>query len=137
MSRIAFLYSSTKLTDLAFSNAASNQYKFEAAVLTRPIESTSKVSGDNLNGSGYYHVKFSKKERDVTISADELDDTKCAFFNNWFKAKFAYISIYNGTSWSNYIRVRTTDGRVPISFIDGINDLPELSFTIFYLSKND
>jgi hypothetical protein len=138
--RISFRYNATKITtttEKAYSGVAGNQYEFEAVSLSPAIPNIRKISGENLNLSSFCHILGSKKERDITISADELDETNCAFFNNWFEAQYAYISIYNGTSWSDYIRVTTEQGRVPFTFIDGIITLPELTFTIFYWSKND
>ena len=137
MSRISFRYNTTKLSTLTYDAQSQNQYEFECASLSPALTNIRKVSGENLNLTSFCHILGAKNERDITISADELTSAKLGFFGSWFAAQYSYISIHNGTSWGNYIRVFTEQGRIPVSFVDGIIDLPEIQFTIFYWSKND
>lgn len=130
--RISLRIAESKLSTLTYDSEATNQYEYTALNLSPVVENVRKAIGENLNGSGFCHILYAKKEIDIVISADEIDSTQKAFLSNWFKAPYAYISLNSGSGFGNYIRVYTESGRVPWSYIDGIIDLPEISFTIFY-----
>lgn len=132
MKEIALRYSDEKLTSLAFDENALNQELFETVKCTDLLVNTTEESGILLNGRKFNHILYCHKDIEVIISADEIDSDTLAFLQSFWTARFKYISIYKNSIWSSYVQVMTESGKFPLSYIDDIRDLPEVSFNLSY-----
>jgi len=130
---IALRYGDERLTSLAFDENASNQELFETVKCTDLLVNKTEESGILLNGRKFNHILYCHKDIEIIISADEIyHSTILDFLQNFWISRYKYIAIYKNSTWSNYMQVITTEsGRFPISYIDEIRDLPEVTL---YLS---
>jgi hypothetical protein len=55
-----------------------------------------------------------------------------AFLQDFWTARFKYLSVLKNAAWGNYVQIMTESGKFPISYIDDIRDLPEVSFNLSY-----
>jgi hypothetical protein len=111
------------------------QRTFRTVSCMRPFLTTTQEQGIMLNGRKFSHILYAHKEIEVTISSDEVNSEEVLeFFEAFWKARYKYISLkYETDSWdgSKYIEVMTEGGRFPVEYIDGIADLPEITFKLF------
>jgi len=40
--------------------------------------------------------------------------------------------MYKGSTWGNYVQIMTESGKFPLTHIEDIKDLPEVSFNLSY-----
>lgn len=132
MKEIALKYSDTKLTDLTFIENASNQNTFETVKCTEPIVSTTEETGVLLNGRKFNHLLYTHKDFEVIISSDEIDSDVFEFLQSFWVARFKYITLFKGSTWGNYVQIMTESGKFPLTYIEEIKDLPEVSFNLSY-----
>ncbi len=132
MIEIALKYSDTKLSSLTFDELVANQNVFETVKCSDPIVNTSEEQGILLNGRKYNHLLYQHKEIEVIISADEIDTDIMAFLQEFWSAGFKYIALNKSGTWGDYVQVMTESGRFPISYIEEIRDLREVSFLFSY-----
>ncbi len=130
MSRIALRISDTELEGVAYDDLATNQYAFECVEFPRPIVSNERDAGKTLSGRVYSHLLNTSTIYSPVVSADELDDTKVTFLEEFWNANKKYIALYDGTAWGNYIEVVTEAGDFPLSYVDDLEDLPEVSLKL-------
>jgi len=130
VSRIALRISDTELEGVAYDDLATNQYRFDCVEFPRPIVSNERDVGKTLSGRAYSHLLSRSKIYNPVISTNELDEMKLAFLESYWDANKKYIALYDGTSWGNYIEVITESGDFPLSFIDDLEDLPEVSLKL-------
>jgi|GEM_PF-1711711 hypothetical protein len=141
MKEIALRYSNTKLTDLTFSDTAENQELFMTLNLTEPVIATTEETGVCLTGRKYNHLLYKHKEFEVVISSDEivrdyLNDT-LEFLQNFWTARFKYVSFFKYSAWGNYVQVMTEGGKFPLSNVDDLRDFPEVSFNLSYANPGN
>lgn len=132
MKEIAFRFSNTKLTNLAFVENAQDQLTFETVKCTDPIVNTTEETGILLNGRKYNHLLYKHRDIEVVISSDEIDNDVFEFLQFFWVARFKYISLYKDSIWGNYVQVMTESGKFPLSYIDDIRELREVSFNLSY-----
>lgn len=131
-STIALKYNDTPLSDFIYSDTGENQWKFHTIGYPKPLSNVKTIGGELLNGRIFAHKLYSRKNIEVTISADELDEDNGSieFLRNWWEANYKYISLATYGSYSNYREVITEGGLFPISYIDDIIDLPEITLVL-------
>jgi hypothetical protein len=134
MIEIALRHSDTKLTDLSFDENADNQNTFETVKCTDLVVNTTEEAGILLSGRKYNHLLYKHKDIEIIISSDEIDSDILAFLQDFWTARFKYISVLKNAPWGNYVQIMTETGRFPISYIDDIRDLPEVSFNLSYVN---
>lgn len=132
--RIAFRHTTAPLVtdeDRTFSDAAVNQMKFETVKCPKPRLTKLSDTGSLLNGKSFTHTLYKKRKNEVVISSNELTDAAITFLETIWTAMYVYVSYNNGATWSNYVEITLGDGDFPISYIDELEYLPEvtLSFT--------
>jgi len=132
MKEIALRFNDTKLTDLIFVENASNQITFETVKCTDPVVSTTEESGVLLNGRKFNHLLYMHRDIEVVISSDEIDNDVFEFLQSFWVARFKYISFYKDSTWGNYVQIMTESGKFPLTYIEDIKDLPEVSFNLSY-----
>lgn len=130
MKEVALRYSNTRLSELVFDENATNQNLFECVKVTDWVVNKSEEGGVLLNGRRYSHQLYSHKEIEVTISANEIDEEVLGYLQNYWGALYKYIAIYNNGNWSNYTEVATESGKLPITYVDDIRDLREVSLNL-------
>lgn len=132
MSYIAFRISSSVVSPLTYDNGLASSVQRSYETLTPKVykHNRTKDEGVLLNGRIFSHLLYERKELDVIISADEIDSTDVAFFEEFLSCSHKYISVYNGVSWSDYFRIETEGGRTPIEYVEGVEDLPEITLTL-------
>ena len=140
MANIALLIASEPLAsdELTFDENATEQMLFECVENSDPLVNKTTDSGINLNGRKYEHILYSHNEQDIVISADEIstDDGSYDFICDFWVSNLIYIAnCVNGT-WSDYARIQTPSGKIPISYLEGVKLFKEFSFTAFYLEPN-
>jgi len=133
---IALAYSDTVQSDLDYAtlNAAVgvSQYKLFTTVENfRPVINSNVQAGGFLNGELYEHVRYSRKIYSGVITSNELDSTAITFLENFWQAKYRYFlrdtaGVFTG---SDYIEILTNGGDFPLAYLDGIEQLPELSYS--------
>ena len=128
--RIALVISATDLHGTAFNPVQANQYKFECVELRRPVVSNERDSGRTLGGRGYSHLLHTTKIHSPVISTNEITSAIATFLESFWDANFKFISLYTSGVWGNYIEVLTDSGDFPISFVDDLEDLPEVALTL-------
>jgi hypothetical protein len=123
-------------SDAAFDAGLSQteQRTFRTVSCMRPFITTAQEQGIMLNGRRFSHILYVHKEIEVTISSNEINsDEVVEFFESFWKARYKYISLkYETDSWDGckYIEVMTEGGRFPVEYINGIADLPEITFKL-------
>ena len=132
MKEIAFRYCSTKLTDSTFAENAQDQLTFETVKCTDPIVNTTEETGILLNGRKFNHLLYKHRDFEVVISSDEIDSDAFEFLQAFWVARFKYISLKKNSTWGSYVQIMTESGKFPLSYIDDIRDLPEVSFNLTY-----
>ena len=132
MKEIALRYSDTKLTDLTFVENASNQKTFETVKCTDPVVSTTAEIGVLLNGRKFSHLLYTHRDLEIIISSDEIDSTVFEFLQSFWVARFKYISLFKASTWGSYVQIMTESGKFPLTYIEDIKDLPEVSFNLSY-----
>lgn len=132
MKEIALRYSDSKLIDLTFSETASNQVLFETVRCSDPIINTTEETGVLLNGRKYNNLLYKHKDLEIIISSDEIDSDVLEFLQSFWSARFKYIALQKDSTWGNYMQIMTESGKFPLSYIDDIKDLPEVSFNLSY-----
>lgn len=132
MKEIALRYSDTKLESLAFDEIADNQELFETVKCSDITINTTEESGILLNGRKYNHLLYKHNEIEIIISADEIDRDVLAFLQEFWSARFKYISLYKDSIWGSYVQVMTESGKFPLNYIDEIRELREVSFNLSY-----
>lgn len=135
MNNIAFKYNNAKLSNLTFDINATQQKIFNNINLSKPFINHTVESGISLNGKKYSHLLYKHKEYDITISADTLDNNGVDFIEDWRSSDYKYISIEIDGIFTDYFEVIIEGGRLPLTFIDNLENLPELTFTIFKKGK--
>ena len=126
---IALRKSDVQLIDLEFNDSLTKEYQieFETINCTPRNIRTEEVKGTLLNGKQFSHLLYSHNLYSITISANELDEDAIEFLHSFWQARFKYISFRVNSNWEEYIEVITDGGVLPIEYIDGIADLPEIS----------
>ncbi len=132
MKEIALRYSDSKLTELAFDQNAENQNMFDTVKCTDIIVNTTEESGILLNGRKFNHLLYKHKDIEIVISSDEISTDILEFLQEYWSARFNYISLQKDSTWGNYVQIMTESGKFPLSYIDDIRDLPEVSFNFSY-----
>ncbi len=132
MKEIALRYSDTKLTDLTFVENASNQTTFETVKCTDPVVSTTAETGVLLNGRKFSHLLYTHRDLEIIISSDEIDSSVFEFLQSFWVARFKYISLFKASTWGSYVQIMTETGKFPLTYIEDIKDLPEVSFNLSY-----
>lgn len=132
MSYIALMFDDEKLEVLTYNPALTDSEQRLYDTITPKKNSINRTvdEGILLSGRKYSHLLYKHLEWDITISADELGTSDVDFIENFLDAPFKYISTYNGTSWSNYIEVIANSGRTPIEYVEGLEDLPEITLNL-------
>ncbi len=132
MSYIALMFSATELFELTYNPALtdSEQRLYDTITPKATLVNRTVDEGVLLSGRRYSHLIHKHFEWDITISADELNTSDVEFIENFLDSPFKYISTHNGTSWSNYIQVISNSGRTPIDYIEGLEDLPEITLNL-------
>jgi hypothetical protein len=132
MKEIALRHSVSNLSNQTFEENASDQMTFETVKCTVPVLNTTEESGILLNGRKFNNILYKHKDIEVVISSDEIDNDTLAFLQAFWSARFKYISMYKSSTWGNYVQIMTESGKFPLSYIDDIRDLPEVSFNLSY-----
>jgi hypothetical protein len=132
MKEITLRHSISKLSNLTFEENASDQLTFETVKCSDPILNTTEESGILLNGRKFNNILYKHKDIEIVISSDEIDSDTLVFLQAFWSARFKYISIYKDSIWGSYVQVMTESGKFPLSYIDDIRDLPEVSFNLSY-----
>jgi hypothetical protein len=133
VTEIALRYSNDILTSLIFNENASNQKLFETVKCTDLIYNKTEESGILLNGRKYNHLLYYHKDIEITISANEINNEEVLeFLQNFWIARFKYIAIQKNSNWGNYVQVITESGKFPLTYIDEIRDLPEVTLNLSY-----
>ena len=132
--RIAFRYTTAPLKTVEekhYSDTAEHQMKFETVKCPRPQLSTNTETGSLLSGKSYNHTLYKKRKNEVIISSNELTEAVITFLEEIWTAMYVYVSYYNGAAWSDYVEITLPGGDFPISYIEDLEYLPEitLSFT--------
>ncbi len=137
MSWIAIRKSTSKLSVLTFDSGIedSEQKIYNNIAPRKTYINRSVEEGILLNGRQYQHTLYRHREWDLIISANEIDQSDINFLDDFNNSLFKYISLYNGSDWSDYIEVLTTDGRLSIEYIEGLEDLPEVSLNLREVNK--
>ena len=132
MKEIALRHSVSKLTGLTFDENASDQMTFETVKCTDPVVNTTEESGILLNGRKFNNILYKHKDIEVVISSDEIDSDTLDFLQVFWSARFKYISLFKGSTWGSYVQIMTESGKFPLTYIEDIKDLPEVSFNLSY-----
>lgn len=135
MSWIAIRKSSTALSPLTFDSEATGQKIYNNLAPRKTYINRVVEEGILLNGRQYQHTLYRHREWDLVISADEIDQTDIDFLNDFNNSLFRYISIYNGSSWSDYIEVISDGDRLQVEYIEGLEDLPEVTLNLREVNK--
>lgn len=130
MKKVVLKYSTEKLIDFEFDDESENQILFETVKLTDLIPETLEETGILLNGRKYNHILHLHYNIDLTISANEITDIEFEFLKNFWTAKYKYISLLQEGVFSGYKRVFTEGGKLPITYIEEINYLKEVAFSL-------
>lgn len=130
--KLTLRYSISKLPSLAYDNTVASNYQvvFEPLSYLPPLPTATRVQGVLNNGRRFSHLLYSHLVHTIIISADELSDSNLSFLQNFWNADFQYLSVYDGSNWSNYKAVQTEDGAFPCEFIDGVAILPEVNLKL-------
>lgn len=136
MNQIAFRFTSSPLASnqLTYNPSLldSEQRLYEGLKFPRPFLNKSSEKGVLLNGRQYENINYANKEYEITITADELDASDIAFFEAFWMSPNKYISyLSSGYTWTNYIKVVTDSGRLPISNPEDLEFLYELAFKLY------
>ena len=133
--RIAFRHTTAPLVteeEKNFLETAVNQMKFETVKCPKPRLTKLSDTGSLLNGKSFTHTLYKKRKNEVIISSNELTDEAITFLETIWTAMYVYVSYtQDGITWSKYVEITLPDGDFPISYIDELEYLPEvtLSFT--------
>lgn len=131
---VVMRFSDTKLTNLAYDAEAANQEEFEPLIIKRPKLVTAGETGRLLNqGIGYSKLYYSYYKYEFTLSADQItDNVAIEFLENFKKAICKYIIFNKGGNLSayNYVEVIEDFGEMPIDYLDDIQFMPEIKFTM-------
>lgn len=144
LENIALRYSTTELTDLSFDvGISTTNQKFFRAIDCKSNEVSERQVGRLLTGRAYSHLKYTIETYNIIISADELlksdgqDLNRFNFLKAFWKAPFIYLALMptDGNYWKNtdvpnYIRLTQPSGAFPISYIDELIDLKEVTFQL-------
>jgi hypothetical protein len=125
--RIALAISATDLHGTAFNDLQANQMYFETVDFKEPIIGAERDSGRTLSGRMFSHLIDSRRTWAAIISADELGANEKAFLIDFYKANFKFISIKTGANWGNYIEVVTDGGELPVTYLNELEMLPEIT----------
>lgn len=135
MKEIALRYSNEKLTSLIFNENASNQMLFETVKCTDLLLNKTEENGIMLNGRKYNHLLYCHANIEIIISADEIKDSETLeFLQNFWISRFKYIAIQKNLIWGNYVQVMTETGMFPVTYIDEIRQLPEVTLNLSYVN---
>jgi hypothetical protein len=132
MKEIALRHSVSKISNLTFEENSSDQMTFETVKCTDPVLNTTEESGILLNGRKFNNILYKHKDIEIVISSDEIDNDTLAFLQAFWSARFKYISLKKSSTWGSYVQIMTESGKFPLSYIDDIRDLPEVSFNLSY-----
>lgn len=135
MSNILLKYNTENLVDLTYDQNGANQKVFDNCNVARPFINITSENGIALNGTKFSNIYYKHKEFDLVFSSDTVDDEGISFLENWFSSNFKYMALPVGDSYTNYFEVITNGGRIPISYLENLEFLPEFSFTIFKKEK--
>jgi hypothetical protein len=100
------------------------QMDFEGVETLPAFSVINTDKGGLLNGSQYSNILNSTNEYEITISADEIDNTAMEFLIRFWLAPYKYISY----DYGNYIEVISDGGRLPVTYINNNELLPEVAF---------
>lgn len=116
--------------------AANLQQNFETIKYFPPSSNVTYEQGVLNNGRQFQHLLYSHLEHEITVSTNELNAVSLAFLREFWKAQYKYISIYETANfgWSSYRAVRTEGGLFPISYIEDIIHLPELTLKLIEIN---
>ncbi len=134
MKRIALLHSDTKLVNIVFDLANVNQKIYNPTFLSRPNLTVKRDSGRSLNGQGYSHILHKYRTLSVTLSADVLNEAEITFIETFLSKPYKYIAIQENNVWSGYIEVLVTEESTPITYIDELIELPEITLNFEYIN---
>jgi len=135
MKEIALRYTNQKLTSLVFDENAPNQRLFETVKCTDLLINKTEETGVLLNGRKFSHMLYCHQEIEIVISADEIYNSEILdFLQNFWIGRFKYIAIQKNSIWSNYMEVVTESGKFPLTYIDDIRNLREVTFNLSYVN---
>lgn len=129
---VALLFRDEILTSLDFDEDAANQITFVTVKCTDPIVNSTGESGIMRNGRKFNHIFYKHKDLEVVISSNEIDSTMLEFLQDFWTATIKYIALQESDIWSNYVQVLTESGKFPLSYVNDIKLLPEVSFNFSY-----
>lgn len=93
----------------------------------KPAVSSAAITGATLRGHLFEHPQYARRGWTITISADAIDDdTGFDFLTAFFLSNARQLS-FNGT---DYVNVQIEPGELPLTFIENIRFLPEITFTL-------
>lgn len=131
MEDIAFRYSDAEVQSLSFDGEAALQKKHRSLKLTDLICDSTVESGVLLSGRKYSHVLWTHKSFEVVVSSDSIaTQADLNFLQEFWKAKFKYVSLKSGSTWGDYFEVATEGGLFPLSYIEDVRSLKEVSFVL-------
>lgn len=107
----------------------------------KPNTVSIRNSGELLTGRLYSHLKFARNTYEFVISADEftqndgLDTDRFEFLKAFWLAPFIYLALMpvSGSYWvdtdvPDYIQLQPVGGAFPLSYLEEIELLKEVSF---------
>jgi hypothetical protein len=125
---VLFRYETTPLTSLVYDSTATNQKTFNCIMIDyNPNVAIDK--GRLMNGKGFAHSLYNFLSWDISIGADEIDQTNLDFLSDFWTAGYKYILPSVSTSYSgNYKLVGTDGGKLPVERLDDLVFLKEIKF---------
>ncbi len=100
------------------------------AIIFTPSEETKHVLGRDLREIEYRNVLSSRTNYNIVISADELvDSTKLSFIKSFYQADAWAWNTTSDIETLNIV-VLEKDGAIPIEFLEGCKDMPEIKFSL-------
>ncbi len=90
------------------------------------------VSGTTLCGRKYSVKKHGWYNHAFVFSSDQIDLDSIPFFEAFWAARYKYISRYSDDSegYGDYVRVETPGGELPVDYIEGVSELPEIELLL-------
>jgi hypothetical protein len=130
---MALAYTDSPLTDLKFAdNFTAGTQRFFNPVYYVPPKRTKMVNeGKTLRGRNFQHILYKVKTHEPVISSNELNvNGNKSFLQAFWEAYYQYISVFDGTNWSDYIEVDTPGGDFPIEYIESVELFPEVKLIL-------
>lgn len=91
---------------------------------------TDSLSSTTLRGNLVEHPTYKRRIWNVAISADELRNTAALnFLEAFWAANVKYLGVSDGVT-VEYKQVSHKSGDFPVTYIDGIRAMPEVSFQL-------